>query len=105
MSLVYDRAADRLVDAAEYRARKAREVAVSPLPFPMVQSDQIEIKSMVDGKTYDSKSELRQSYRRGGYVEVGNEYLKNEPKPPKPKVDRKGIKEAVGKAFARVGIN
>lgn len=73
----------------------------SDLPAPMLISDQIEVKSMVDGKTYTSKSGLRKSYREGGYIEVGNEEMK----PPKRKSDRKGIRESVEKAFARTGIN
>lgn len=77
----------------------------SDLPFPMIVTDQIELKSMVDGKIYTSKAALRKSYRAGGYVEVGNEWLRNEPKVQAPKVDRKAIKESVGKALAQVGIN
>lgn len=84
----------RLPDAAPDRR--------SDLPCPHIMSDQIEVRSMVDGKTYTSKAALRQSYRAGGYVEVGNEEMKA---PPKPAPDRKGISEAVGKAFARVGIS
>ena len=74
----------------------------SALAFPMVISDQIEIKSMVDGQTYTSKSALRQSYRAKGYVEVGNEEMKPA---PKPKPDRKAIRNSVGKALNRVGIS
>ena len=57
---------------------------------------------MVDGKVYTSKEALRRSYRARGYTEVGNEEIKPR---PKPKPDRKAIKESVGKAFARAGIS
>lgn len=73
----------------------------SDLPSPMVISDDIEVKSMVDGKVYSSKSALRRSYREGGYIEVGNEEMKPA---PKPKPDRKAIRESVRKAASRVGI-
>jgi hypothetical protein len=70
----------------------------SHLPAPMIQTDNIEVRSMVDGKTYTSKSSLRRSYRQAGYIEVGNE----EQKPPKKAPpDRKGISDAVERAFAR----
>lgn len=85
--------------------RKVKEEtppARSSLACPMVVSDQIELKSMVDGNMYTSKRALRNSYRARGYVEVGNEEQKM---PKKPKPDRKGISNAVGKAFARVGIS
>jgi hypothetical protein len=75
--------------------------ARSRLPGPMIISDQIELKSMVDGETYTSKSALRRSYRERGYVEIGNEEQKIE----KPKPDRKAIRNAVGKAMNRAGIS
>lgn len=40
---------------------------------PGVVSDCIEIKSMADGAMYDSKSRYRQSLKRHGMVEVGND--------------------------------
>jgi hypothetical protein len=76
--------------------------ARSDLPCPMVISDDLEIKSMVDGKTYTSKRALRQSYRANGYVEVGNEEQKM---PAKPKPDRKAIRMAARKALSQVGIS
>lgn len=75
--------------------------ARSSLPCPHIVGDSIEIKSMVDGRIYTSKSALRRSYRERGYIEVGNEELKP---PPKPKVDRKAVRESVGKALSRAGI-
>lgn len=83
------------------RKVKDERVQRSELPCPMIVSDQIEIKSMVDGEIYTSKRALRQSYRDKGYIEVGNEEQKM---PPKPKPDRKGIRDAVRRAASRVGI-
>lgn len=74
----------------------------SSLPCPMIMSDHIEIKSMVDGQTYTSKSALRRSYRENGYIEVGNEEMKPA---PKPKPDRKAIRHSVRKALSQVGIS
>lgn len=99
---VFDRAVNDLVPADEYYARKYSGTARSGLAFPMVISDQIEVKSMVDGQTYTSKSRLRRSYRENGYIEVGNEEQKM---PPKPKPDRKAIRESVAKAMNRAGIS
>lgn len=105
---VWDRAQHRLVPSDEYHARLSQERAVSDLPCPMVISDQIEVQSQVDGKIYTSKAALRKSYIHNdtGYrfVEVGNEYLKNPPKPKEPKTDRKAIRESVAKAMSKVGL-
>src|SRR5690242_3225075 len=76
--------------------------AKSALPCPMVISDYVEVKSMVDGQTYTSKRELRKSYRANGYIEVGNEEQKV---PAKPKPDRKAIRMSARKALSQVGIS
>jgi len=98
---IYDKASGEFVPADEYRARKWADVATSDLPCPTVISDYVEVKSMVDGQMYTSKRALRQSYRERGYVEVGNEEQKL---PPKPKPDRRKIRESVEKAFSQAGI-
>src|SRR5688500_7836220 len=100
---VWDRALQRLIPSDEYYARKAQSVAVSSLPFPQIISDQIEVQSQVDGKIYTSKSGLRRHYRESNVIEVGNEWLNNEPKKPTPKIDRKAIRDSIGKAMNRVG--
>jgi hypothetical protein len=99
---IWDRKLQEMVPADEFYARKYEGVAVSHLPCPMLISDYTEVKSMVDGNIYTSKSSLRRSYREKGYIEVGNEELKP---PPKPKPDRKAIRDSIGKAFNRVGIS
>lgn len=84
------------------RVRAAGPDNRSGLACPVVIGDCIELKSMVDGKMYDSKSALRRSYRERGYVEVGNEEQRA---PPKPKPDRKAIRESAAKALNRVGFS
>jgi hypothetical protein len=98
-----------LVPPEEYYARKQIDVARSRLPCPMLISDQTEpVRSMVDGKTYDSKSALRRTYSPSGnaegerYNEVGNE---TQEIPSRPKPDRKAIRESVRRAASRVGIS
>lgn len=45
-----------------------------------VQSDTMEpIRSMADGKLYDSKSRYRQDLRARGYREVGNDRMERRP--------------------------
>lgn len=42
---------------------------------PMIIQDQMpEIKSMADGKRYDSKSAYRKSLKNNGYIECGDAY-------------------------------
>lgn len=46
----------------------------SAFPCPHVIGDGLpDLKGMHDGRTYDSKSNLRRSYRERGLVEVGND--------------------------------
>lgn len=47
---------------------------------PYVITDEIPggIRSMADRQTYTSKAKLRAAYRRQGFVEVGNEEIKEE---------------------------
>lgn len=75
--------------------------ARSHLPCPHVVSDQVEVRSMVDGKVYTSKRALRQSYRAKGYIEVGDQEQKA---PPKTKVDRKAVRASVERAFSKAGL-
>lgn len=78
--------------------------ARSILGAPMVIGDTMEpVQSMLDGKMYDSKRRLRETYRAAGVVEVGKDPAIMR-KGPKPKPDRSAIKAAVGKAFSRVGF-
>ncbi len=46
----------------------------SALPTPHVISDcQDPLKSMADGRIYESKSAMRRAYRERGYVELGSD--------------------------------
>lgn len=79
----------------------------SDLSAPMVIGDgQEPLKSMADGKVYESKSAMRRSYRADGnpqgveFVEVGNDPGRFKPK-PKPKVDEQAITNSLGKAIAQ----
>jgi len=42
--------------------------------MPAFVSDKLwDMKSMADGRLYDSKSELRRSYKEQGFIELGND--------------------------------
>ena len=52
-------------------ARGERSYAV---PRPMlIRDDQPPLKSMADGRIYESKSAMRRGYRERGYEELGND--------------------------------
>lgn len=75
------------------------------LPAPYIISDGMApVKSMLDGKTYDSKSALRRTYRDAGVKEVGND-VATERKPPPSPVDRRQVRASVGKALAKAGLS
>ncbi len=78
----------------------------SELPAPSVIADTIEpVQSMLDGRMYDSKAALRQTYKDHGAIEVGNDSSVTNPKPHKPKrPDRKEIGAAVDRAFSQAGL-
>lgn len=78
---------------------------------PNVISDHMDpVRSAADGRIYDSKSAIRNSYKPSGnpqgarFIEVGNEYKKPYV-PPKPRSDAKGIDAAVERAKSRSGLS
>lgn len=74
----------------------------SELSGPMIIKDCMEpVKSMLDGKMYDSKRRLRQTYREAGVTEVGGEKIKPFKKPRPSKTQ---IRESVDRAFSRAGL-
>jgi hypothetical protein len=78
-----------------------RNMKRADLPSPMLIIDTMQpVQSMLDGKMYDSKSALRATYKAAGVVEVGNDPQRYRPK-PKPKVDRKQVKDSLERAAAR----
>jgi len=75
----------------------------STLPAPHLLRDEMPaVQSMLDGKLYDSKSRLRQTYRAAGVTEVGNDVPMTPPAPKRPR--REDVKAAVGKAFSKAGL-
>ena len=75
----------------------------SSLPAPHLLRDEMPpTQSMLDGKLYDSKSRLRQTYRAAGVVEVGNDVHMTPPAPKRPR--REDVKAAVGRAFSKAGL-
>ena len=101
---VYDRIAMTWVEPAEMARRHAdrQEMAFRMKPnqgelaCPMIILDTMKpTQSMLDGKYYDSKSNLRRTYRQGGVEEVGNDPAYTDPErvrpKQRPKPDRKAI--------------
>lgn len=87
----------------------------SDLAAPMIIRDSMDaVKSMLDGKMYDSKSGLRRTYKDAGVVEVGNDSSYTDPEklrsqaPTERKrqkqASRKKVEAAVGKALSRAGF-
>jgi hypothetical protein len=70
-------------------------------PVPNFICDTMEpLEHPLTGQRYTSKRQFSQITRERGYEEVGNDPARLRP-PPKPKADRKAIKESVQKAMAR----
>lgn len=89
-------------DAIREEAAFQRKSNQGELCTPMLIMDSMKpVKSMGDGNVYDSKSRIRQHYKRDGFIEVGNEQPKGRFWDGKPKTDRDEQKQAVGKALAR----
>lgn len=103
-SYVYDKSTGQIVERNLYYATRP-PVARSSLPTPMVITDNVEVKSMVDGRIYTSKRALRRSYREQGYTEVGDAWDKKLPEQPKPKIDAKERRLDIAKAFSRAGVS
>jgi len=78
----------------------------SGIPAPMLIPDGMEpVKSMLDGKMYDSKAALRATYKAAGVAEVGNDSSLTDPKPfKKPAPDKNKIRAALDKGFSRAGL-
>jgi hypothetical protein len=89
----------RYMPADEYYAAKAQEQRPrSGLPAPRIIQDGIEMTSMLDGKTYTSKSALRATYRANGVEEVGNEKLT---RPATREYRPEGVRDDVRRAIAQ----
>lgn len=74
------------------------------LSVPMVNFDTMDaVQSMTNGLHYDSKSALRNEYKRAGVIEVGNDVPTARPQTDHVK-RRKELKASLGKAFSRAGL-
>ena len=63
-----------------------------------IVTDECQVKSMADGKIYTSKSALRRSYKRLGFVEVGNEKSWDKPR-ERPANYEKELQDELGRAY------
>ena len=90
-----------IVPVSEHIAPKRADLAA-----PGVISDTMKpVKSMLDGRMYDSKAALRATYKAAGVVEVGNDSSVKNPKfMEKKKVSRADVQASVSKAFSRAGL-
>lgn len=66
---------------ARFRARPRQGYPSAPM---VIRDTMDPIQSQLDGKYYDSKRKLRQTYREGGVVEVGDEKTYTDPEYIKP---------------------
>lgn len=87
------------------RIEQAPPVARSSFPCPRIMSDRIEpVQSMADGKTYDSLSALRRTYRADGnpfgetFTEVGDAEISYQA----PEFDRQSRRDHIRQAIADV---
>ncbi len=95
----YDRRmADREERLFQKRANQGEPCA------PMVITDGMEpVRSMTNGRIYDSKSSIRAEYRRAGVIECGTDTPMTKPKPDKAAL-KKARKAALGKALSQMGF-
>jgi hypothetical protein len=71
---------------------------------PAVISDTMApVRSMLDGRLYDSKAALRATYKKAGVIEVGNDPAIHRKAGRRP--DRRAIRDSVDRAFARAGLD
>lgn len=73
-------------------------VSRSNFPSPYVVSDALpDLRSMADGKIYDSKSAMRREYKRRGLIELGNDAPTHTPEPRENLVTENDVYEAYQK--------
>ena len=60
------------------------------------------VRNEVDGKHYDSKSELRKSYKDHGVIEVGNEPL---PTKPREQLGNYDCRADIARAMEQIGFD
>jgi len=69
---------------------------------PMVISDTMDaVRSMADGKMYESKTRMRAEQKARGYIEIGNDtgrmMKQAAQKPERPKIKKDDIRQAIAK--------
>lgn len=97
------------VDAYREELAFMRRPQQGELCCPMIITDSLGfrgVQSQIDGRHYDSKSQLRRHYRNEGFIEVGNDVPKGRFVHGKPPADEYAVKrdidKAVGQAAAKV---
>jgi hypothetical protein len=96
-SFVYDKELQKVVDADEYYAKKAKGVKRSSLPSPQVMRDIVPFRNVaIDGKEISSRSHKREMMKQHGLVEVGTEAPRPKRRVMKPKLSmRDSIKRTL----------
>lgn len=61
------------------------------------------VQGQHDGRIYDSKAQLRASYRAHGLIEVGNDPVRLKPYKP-PTIDRKKVRAALERAKSQYAL-
>ena len=76
-----------------------QESKAASLPVPMLNSDALSkpLQSMATGNWHDSKSAMRREYREKGFVEIGNEKIRQRP-------EQKDSRAAVVRAAKQAGL-
>ena len=113
--MVFDRVSCMYMTPAEHAELTARreemgyqrQLRQGELACPMVISDSLGVQglqSQVDGRLYDSKSNMRKHYRQSGVIELGNDAPTEKGKVQRDPHAKKKRLDAIGRAFNRVGL-
>jgi hypothetical protein len=98
-------AAFAALDAIDVQTRKDNESYVSEYRPPMIISDYMPtgaLRSMADGKMYDSKSKYYQSVKDAGMVVLGNDAPRTPPKREAySDLTQKDVKNAIDRLSSR----
>lgn len=105
-----DEMARRRADWAEleFQRRPRQGQLCAPAVFSDCQGGVNGLQSMADGRFYDSKSAMREHYRRDGLQEVGNDSSLTSGKRRQAQsrddkdLYRKGLRDHIGQALQRV---
>ena len=103
---VWDRGLDMLIPKSQWLANKHNRQMPRYVESPTLISDSMDaVKSMLDGRMYDSKSRLRQTYKDHDMTEVGDDSSIMDPKPfVPPPIDKAAIDKAVEQAWSQVDL-